>query len=192
MLSSYTSILLSILDKKWSIILRREEASVRQSFSSSTIHFLNIKLAYCIYAFPMNLRVTSNSGLSKYHRRRIGDPETINHKSLPRQNTSNDDLISSTRIPIAQAGIQSRLPTFSTVPEILVWLSSVKNTRPKSPRIRLYAASKKTFCGLISRLRSPRRPLVAAQNDVRVLEHLCSRVQRYLCLAQKLLGWPTP
>ena len=43
-----------------------------------------------------------------------------------------------------------------------------------------------------NKLRSPLRPVVATQNNVRVLEHLCPPVLRYLYLALRALGWPTP
>ena len=41
-------------------------------------------------------------------------------------------------------------------------------------------------------LRSPRRPLVATQNDAEVLERPFLPVLRCFCLAHRQLGWPTP
>jgi hypothetical protein len=43
-----------------------------------------------------------------------------------------------------------------------------------------------------NKLRSPLRPVVATQNDARVLEHLRPPMLRCLYLALRAMGWPTP
>src|SRR3989338_4744900 len=114
-LERITSAPASITDNVLSTFSRSSDASDKQSFASSTMHFLRSGLANLIKRLPGKIDSRLNCAFSKYQRRRIGRPETIDHNTLPREKTSNAGEISSTRIPIAHAGIQSRLPTFSKV-----------------------------------------------------------------------------
>src|SRR4030042_2451677 len=114
------SALLWISDKQSSISWRNTFALGRQLFSSSTMLFSSKLLAKVIQRSFGNMFSRLNSSLLKYHKRSIGFPDTMDQRTLPKENTSKHGLTSSIRIPYAQPGIQSRLPTFSKVADILV------------------------------------------------------------------------
>ncbi len=103
-----------------SISARIAPASGRQSVSSSTTHLDNNPPASRMNGPSGKSRSKSNSGFFQYQKRRNGLPETIDHRTLPRVNTSNVGLTFSSLIPTAHGGIQSRVPTFSSVAESLV------------------------------------------------------------------------
>ena len=90
----------------------------------------------------------SKSGFRWYQSRKMGLPEIIDQRSLPRENTSKFGFTSAS-IPIAQPGIQLRLPTFSKASVIRSW-SSILNAKPQSPRTKRSLESMNMLSGLIS------------------------------------------